>query len=71
MQAAKEAFLRVARAYEYVSRFETDDMPTIKPLSVRKIPNEDILDGANEGETEEYPSEEEEEYSNFRGVIER
>lgn len=71
MQAAKEAFLRVARAYEYVSRFETDDMPTIKPLSVRKIPNEDILEGANEGETEEYPSEEEEEYSNFRGVIER
>ena len=71
MNAAKEAFLKVSRAYEYVSRFETDDMPTIKPLSVRKVPNEDILEDSSVESIEEESSEEIEETHHFKGVIER
>ena len=71
MDAAKESFLKVSRAYEYVSRFETEDMPKIAPLSVQKIPNEDILDGSEVEAIEENSSEEVEETHHFKGVIER
>ncbi len=71
MSAAKEAFSKVARAYEYVSRFERADMPTIRPLSIHQISNKDTLDETESGyqEVEEIPQEMPR--LEFQGEIER
>ena len=72
MTAAKEAFLRVCRAYEYVSRFESDDMPKIKPLSIYNVSsNNNVQEDDSEEEFADETDESDESSSQFQGVIER
>ena len=71
MNAAREAFSKVARAYEYVARFEADDMQRINVLPIHSIPNEDTFEEDAQEETEEKYEEEEAPRATFQGVIER
>ncbi len=70
MYMAREAFSKVVRAYEYVSRFMPDNTKRIVPISVHQIPNRDIL--SNEGEAAATAEEADiVEERSFQGTIQR